>query len=257
MAHRTEDSFIDRSPMTASLNEHLEIEPARSALVAVDLLRGHLDLDCATLPLPEETAARVVRANQRLFALCRASGLPVVHVVQVQRRYPTPSADVLSNPFWAAVHAVGETLSPGMKMSLEQHNLEGSPQVEVVPELRPLEGEHIVIKKRLTGFHATDLELLLRSLGVDTLILTGINTNTCITGTAFEAMHRDFKVVAVGDCMGSGHGEDLHRFALQNLARCVGWVLTTDEVAAKLGTSVDPRVAEEAAAAPAEPVDSA
>lgn len=231
--------FIDRSPMTTKLNEYLEVDAGRSALVAVDLLRGHLDADCATLPIPADTGERVVRANQRLFALCRGLRLPIIHVTQVQRRHPTPSADVLSNPFWAAVHSVGESLTPGMSSALERHNLEGSPQAEIVAELRPLEGEHIVIKKRLTGFHATDLELLLRSLGVDTTIITGINTNTCVTGTAFEAMHRDYKVIVVGDCVASGHGEDLHRSALQNIARCIGWVLNTDELAAKLGTTVD------------------
>lgn len=233
-----QQDFVDRSPMIAKLNEYLELERERSALVAVDLLRGHLDPKVATLPLPPELGQQVIRANQGLFGLCREVGLPLVHVVQVQRRHPTPSADVLSNPFWAAVHAVGETLSPGMKMSLEQHNLEGSPQAEIVSELRPEEGEHVVIKKRLTGFHATDLELLLRSLGVDTVIVTGINTNTCITGTAFEAMHRDFKVIVVGDCVASGHGDDLHRFALQNFARCIGWVLSTEELAEKLGAPV-------------------
>jgi biuret amidohydrolase len=239
MSQGSDDWFIDRSPMIAKLNEHLHLDPRRSALVAVDLLRGHLDPEIATLPLPPDTAERVIRANERLFALCRSVKMPIVHVVQVQRRHPTPSADVLSNPFWAAVHAVGETLTPGMSTSLERHNLEGSPQAEVVGELAPREDEHVVIKKRLTGFHATDLELLLRSLGVDTTIITGINTNTCITGTAFEAMHRDFKVVVLGDCVASGHGEDLHRFALQNFARCVGWVLTTDELATKLGATVE------------------
>lgn len=238
MTDDIDSSFIDRSPMIAKLNEHLELDRDRSALVAVDLLRGHLDQEVATLPLPAETAERVIGANERLFSLCRGLGMPIVHVVQVQRRHPTPSADVLSNPFWAAVHEVGETLSPGMQTSLERHNLEGSPQAEVVAELMPREGEHTVIKKRLTAFYATDLELLLRSLGVETTIITGINTNTCVTGTAFEAMHRDFKVVVVGDCVASGHGEDLHRFALQNFARCVGWVLTTDELAKKLGAEV-------------------
>lgn len=241
--------FIDRSPMITKLNEYLEIDAERSALVAVDLLRGHLDPECATLPVPPETAERVVRGNERVFALWRALGLPIVHVTQVQRRHPTPSADVLSNPFWAAVQAVGESLTPGMSSALERHNLEGSPQAEIVPELRPLPGEHTVIKKRLTGFHATDLDLLLRSLGVDTTVIVGINTNTCITGTAFEAMHRDYKVVVVSDCVASGHGEDLHRAALQNIARCVGWVLDTDELAAKLGTTVDAHVRREASLA--------
>lgn len=245
----TAAGFIDRSPMIDRLNAHLQVDSARSALVAIDMLRGHLDPDCATLPVPRETAEQVVRANQRLFELCRRAGVPIIHATQVQRRYPTPSADVLSNPFWAAVHAVGESLTPGMASALERHNLEGSPQAEIMPELQAVEGEHIVIKKRLTAFHATDLELLLRSLGVDTTILVGVNTNTCVTGTAFEAMHRDFKVVVIGDCVASGHGEDLHRFALQNLARCVGWVLSTDQLAEKLGTSAADPAAFDAAPA--------
>ena len=230
-----EDHFVDRSEMTDRLNAHLRIDPARTALVAIDLMRGHLDPGCATLPLPADTAAEVVRANARLFGRWRAAGLPLVHATQVVRRDPAPGAEVLSNPFWAAVAEVGETLSPGMATNLREHNLEGSPQAEVMPELAPQPGDHVVIKKRLTAFYATDLELLLRSLDVETVVITGVNTNTCVTGTAFEAMHRDFQVVVVSDCVASGHGDDLHRFGLRNIARCVGWVLTTDELADKAG----------------------
>lgn len=230
-----DDMLLDRSEMIQRLNDYLEIDPARAALVSVDLLRGHLDTKIATHPLPAETAKHVIEANQRLFQVWRGMGLPVIHVIQVGRRHPTPNADVLSNPFWAAVTAVGATLAPGMETNIRKHNLEGSPQAEVVPELAPLDGEHIVIKKRLTSFYATDLELLLRSLGIDTVVITGVNTNTCVSGTACEAMYRDLKVIVVGDCVASAHGEDLHRFALQHLARCIGWVLTTDELAAKIG----------------------
>lgn len=231
----TQDHFLDRSEMTDRLNAHLRIDPSCAALVAIDLMRGHLDPGCATLPLPAATAERVVSANERLFSMWRAAGLPLVHVTQVTRRYPVPGADALSNPFWAAVSEVGETLSPGLGSDLRNHNLEGSPQAQVMPELAPQPGDHVVIKKRLTAFHATDLELLLHSLGVRTIVITGVNTNTCVTGTAFEAMHRDFQVVVVADCVASGHGEDLHRFGLRNIARCLGWVLTTDELAQKVG----------------------
>lgn len=232
------EDFIDRADMTQRLNGLLEIDLGRSALIGVDLLRGHLDPEIATLPLPPGTAQRVISANERLFSIWRGMKLPVIHVTQVGRRHPTPNADVLCNPFWAAVTELGETLTPDMTTELREHNLEGTPHVEVVPELAPREGEHVVIKKRLTGFYATDLDLLLRSLGVDTVVITGINTNTCVAGTAYDAMHRDYKVIVVGDCVASGHGEDLHRFALRNLARCVGWVLTTDELAEKIGANV-------------------
>lgn len=232
------EALLDRSEMTKRLNDHLEVDPNRTALVSVDLLRGHLDPEIATHPAPAETAKQVIEANERLFAIWRQLGLPLIHCVQVGRRHPTPNADVLSNPFWAAVTEVGVTLAPGKATNIREHNLEGSAGAEVVPELAPREGEHIVYKKRLTGFYATDLELLLRSLGVDTVVITGVNTNTCVSGTACEAMYRDMKVIVVADCVASAHGPDLHRFALSNIARCIGWVLTTDELAAKLGAPV-------------------
>jgi nicotinamidase-related amidase len=234
------EELIDRSEMTERLNDLLEIDRERTALIGVDLLRGHLDPELATLPVPAAMAEQVIAANARLYSLWRGEGLPVIHVTTEGRRHPELNVDMMSNPFWATVAAAGESFTPGMAMKLREHNLQGSPQTEIIPEIAPLEGEHVVVKKRLTGFYATDLDLLLRSLGIDTVVLTGVNTNTCITGTAFDAMHRDYKVVVVSDCVASGHGEDLHRFALSNLARCVGWVLSSDELAAKIGAEGPP-----------------
>ena len=91
----------------------------------------------------------------------------------------------------------------------------------------PREEEHARLPR-------TDLEHLLRILGVKTVVLTGINTNTCVLNTAFSALDRDFAVVVISDCVASMYGQDLHVFALQNIARCIGWVLTVDEFEDKL-----------------------
>jgi nicotinamidase-related amidase len=93
-------------------------------------------------------------------------------------------------------------------------------------------------KKRLNCFTNTDLEHLLRILGVKTIVLTGINTNTCVLNTAFSALDRDFAVVVISDCVASMYGEDLHVFALQNIARCIGWVLSVDEFLVKVQESI-------------------
>jgi nicotinamidase-related amidase len=66
-------------------------------------------------------------------------------------------------------------------------------------------------KKRYASFHGTDLEFRLRRrLDVDTLILAGINTTTCVLCAAFEATHRDFRVVVAVDAVDSMDGEGMH-----------------------------------------------
>jgi nicotinamidase-related amidase len=72
--------------------------------------------------------------------------------------------------------------------------------------------------------------LLRRRLGVDTVILAGINTTTCVLCAGFEATNRDFRVVVAADAVDSMDGEDMHRFALRLVAAAIGWPLTHAEI---------------------------
>src|SRR5207302_10951365 len=91
-------------------------------------------------------------------------------------------------------------------------------------------------KKRYSVFAPTDLEFVLRRrLGVDTVILAGINTTTCVLCAAFEATNRDFRVVVAADAVDSMDGEDMHRFALTLIGAALGWPLATDEIFQALG----------------------
>ena len=104
-----------------------------------------------------------------------------------------------------------------------------------MPQLGPEPGDVVIdTKRRLSIFRDTDLDLTLRELGVDTVVFAGINTNTCVQCAAFEAINRDLKCVVVADCVASMYGEDLHVLGLQNIARCLGWVLELDELRAKI-----------------------
>ena len=144
----------------------------------------------------------------------------------------------MRNPFWRAVEQVKQSLTPGRRSTILHHNQEGSPQTEVPPELSPQPGDHVIrSKKRLSAFYGTDLEVLLRSLGTETVVIVGINTNTCVLCTAFDAFNRDLRVIVASDGVASMYGEDLHVFGLENLRRCLGWVLTTDEIVAAFGAA--------------------
>jgi nicotinamidase-related amidase len=85
-------------------------------------------------------------------------------------------------------------------------------------------------KKRYSAFYATDLEFLLQRRNVDTLILAGINTTTCVLCTAFEATNRDFRVVIASDAVDSMDGEEMHRFALRLMEAAIGWPLTNQQI---------------------------
>lgn len=239
----------ERIDMRRRLNEALELDPARTAVLAIDTHRGHLDPEIATMPVEAGIAAEVVAASRRLLDATRAAGIPTIYLVMHNRTVDGES-EYLRNPFWRAVEAIREKLTPELPSTIRGHNLVGSPQTEVMPEIAPLETDHAITSKhRLSSFLDTDLESLLRTLGVETLLLIGINTNTCVLCAAFEAFNRDYASIVVSDCVHSMYGDDLHEFGLENVARCFGWVLSVDEVIEKLGPAAGARRPVEAVAA--------
>ncbi len=233
--------ILDRSEFIRALRSHLNVDPKRTAILAVDVHRGHLDPEIGTMPVAPQDAASVRAACARLFVGARAVGVPVVYVLLTYRRTTPPGLEIMGNPFWRAVEAAKESITPGRRSTIMHHNQEGSPQTEVPPELTPQPGDYVIrTKKRLSAFYGTDLEVLLRALGTETVVIVGINTNTCVLCTAFDAFNRDLRVIVASDGVASMYGDDLHVFGLENLRRSLGWVLTTDEVLAALGAAEVP-----------------
>ena len=86
-------------------------------------------------------------------------------------------------------------------------------------------------KKRYSVFQPTDLEFVLRRrLDIDTVILAGINTTTCVLCAGFEATNRDFRVIVAADAVDSMDGEEMHAFALRLMAAAIGWPLSNQDI---------------------------
>lgn len=218
------------------VRDRLRVDPKRTAVVTVDMHRGHLDPAVATMPVQADQAAAVVTAAERLLAGSRGLGCAVVHVVMHHWLRPDGTPENLRNPFWRAVEEARQSLSPTARTTISGHNLPGSVQTQIIPRLGPRPGDHVVTSKhRLSAFFETDLDALLRGLGIETVVLIGINTNTCVLCSAFEAFNRDYAVVVVSDCVASLYGDDLHAFGLANVARCLGWVVGGDELLSVMG----------------------
>jgi biuret amidohydrolase len=227
---------VDRRAFVEALRAQLRVDPARTAVLAVDVHRGHLDPEVATMPVSAEDARGVRAAVARLLAGARAARVPVIYVLLTYRRTDPPGLESMGNPFWKAVESARESMTPGRASTILRHNQEGSPQTELPTELAAQPGDYVIrSKKRLSAFYGTDLETLLRALGTETVVLCGINTNTCVLCTAFDAFNRDFRVIVASDGVASMYGDDLHVLGLENIGRCLGWVLPTGEILTLFG----------------------
>jgi biuret amidohydrolase len=225
-------NIVDRSSLLAGLYRELVLDPKQTAIVTIDMHRGHLDMDVATMPTRPEDAKRVIANARAALDFARQRDIPVIHVILVYRRIPGLGSEGMVSPFWKAMHAaMGEEdrLTPGRPSTVSEHNIEGSPGTEIIPALYR-EGDYVIDnKKRLDCFYGTDLRFLLDTLGVRNVVLMGINTNTCVLNTSFTAFNFDYRVVVLSDCVGSMYGDDLHQLGLQNIARCLGWVVSNDQ----------------------------
>jgi ureidoacrylate peracid hydrolase len=94
----------------------------------------------------------------------------------------------------------------------------------------PREGEPIVVKHRYSAFINTSLEPILHTWGIETLIMTGVTTNTCVESTARDGFQRDYNIVMVSDCV-AAYAQPPHDAALENIAARFGQVATSDEIA--------------------------
>ncbi|WP_354640885.1 cysteine hydrolase family protein [Kitasatospora camelliae] len=187
----------------------------RPALLILDLINElvHPDGKYAGEGFCEQVARRgVLERAATAIERARLSGIPVVYVVVgFSPGYPDwPRASPL---FAEARH--------GDRVVL------GTWGTEVHSALEPADGEPIVEKRRVNPFLGTHLELLLRNLDVNTLLLTGVTTDLVILSTAREGHDRDFAVEVLEDATATSD-QDLHDAALKLIAR-TATVTTVDE----------------------------
>jgi len=113
--------------------------------------------------------------------------------------------------------------------------IDGTPQAELPAELVAPGDVHVTTKRVMDSFHGTDLDTLIgRVFKADTVVLTGINTDTCVLATTFAAGNRGYRPVVISDCVASMRGLDQHWMALEIMSRSIAWVLTVDEFEAKV-----------------------
>jgi len=165
------------------------LDPAQAAVLTMELQRGVVG-DLAVLPeLAAQVQALDVVANAaRLVAGARRAGVPVVHCTAEFR--PDRAGSPVNSPLMAALAKGPPRL------------VAGSAAVAVVPELGPETGDFV--SSRLHGvspFTGTALDMLLRNLGVRTVVATGVSVNVALIGLAIEAVNLGYSVAIVTDAV--------------------------------------------------------
>ncbi|MEZ4713744.1 MAG: isochorismatase family cysteine hydrolase [Caldilineaceae bacterium] len=189
----------------------------RMALINVDMQNIFVDN-----PKREGKGLPLLERINDFAAVCRAAGILVIHTRGIVRDDGTN------------VGVFGEIYPPAKEVFNKD-----APSAALHPRLVIDERDIILDKPRYGAFYATDLELILRSQGIDTVIITGIATNVCCETTAREAMVRDFRVFFLNDgtlatAPGGLTAEEVHWASLATLGALFAQVLSMDEMIAKI-----------------------
>ena len=192
--------------------QRLALEPATTALVVIDLQKG-----IVARPTEPHAAAVVVANAARLAEALREKG---GFVVLVTVSYSPDVRDALrpesDDPGWTRSGPVPADFA------------------ELVGELAPHAGDHLVIKRQWGAFYGTDLDLQLRRRGITTILLCGIATCFGVESTARDAYERGYQQIFVEDAMASRAAAE-HEHTVTRILPRLGRVRRTAEILAALG----------------------
>ena len=202
----------------------LEVDPARSALVVVDMQNAFASkggmLDIAGVDISD--AARVVRVIVDMVAAARAAALPVVYL-QMAYKPDLSNSGGPESPNWHK--------ELGLRVMSERMELRGKLLVEgtwdsaIVDELRPHADDLVVTKTRYSGFARTNLDQELRARGIQYLFFCGITTNVCVETTLRHAFVLDYWPILLRDAAMPAGPPAMHEATVFNVESFFGWTI--------------------------------
>jgi biuret amidohydrolase len=204
------------------------IDPAKTAMIVVDMQN---DFVAADAPIEVSAARRMVPKLAEALKICRDAGIRVIYTAHVHRR------DGCDMGLFDDIHP---------PIANRAALVDGTPGVDIYPELAPAPGEHVIKKHRYSGFFGTDLDIILREWGVDTVVISGTSTENCCHATARDAMFRNYRVAFLSDAtatydypdrgFGSMPNADVHHATLIILAASTAHVMPVADLAARVAS---------------------
>ena len=184
----------------------------KSAMIVIDMERGFVDSASAHCIC---TAQGTVPACTEAIEQARAKGIPVFFV---NRMYRADGSDVEATRYNGWI-AGGRAMTPGST---------GACSCEMPDGMKPQPGDYTIIKPRWSAFFQTELDLILRRLKIEHLILIGTTTPNCVRTTCYDAIALDYNVVILPECC-SSQTEEIQRVNLEDMERIGAKLLSLEE----------------------------
>ena len=172
-----------------------------------------------------KTYRQIIPNISRVIAACRELKIPIFYTQQVR--------EASGIDLYTRLHRI----IPNRRAEFLRipSCVRGTWDAEILDELRPAEGDHIVVKRRDSSFQDTELDLWLKSAYVDTLIITGVDTGICVDNTLADGFNLGYDVILVEDATASSW-PDIGKATIIKVKGSYGWVLTTDKLIEMLHT---------------------
>jgi biuret amidohydrolase len=212
--------YGQRRALPTGFDEFTTLE--HTAVICIDLHQGHLadDPDC---PCPAPRAREIVAEIDVFHRAVRALGIPVIHVRSELRKNGVDDVRGVKAA-WRMVFP----LHVGPIPNSDAHAVEGSKWTQFATDVK--EGDLIVDrKKRLSAFYPTDLDFLLRNIGIRRVVLTGCMADCCVLNSAFDASNLGYRVTVLSDLV-RGTDPDLEDAALKIVSLHLGLVADSSDL---------------------------
>lgn len=214
--------------------EPIEVEPAKTAVLVVDLQNGYASPGGYRDLMGRDLGpAKAVIANSvRIIGAARAAGAAIVFL----KNGWDPELKLSGGPNSPNWHKSNPLKLMRSRPELAQKILtRGSWDYEFVPEIAPQAKDIVVPKTRYSGFCGTDLDNILRSRDIRHLIFIGIATNVCVESTLREAFHREYFCILVEDAVQQSGPDFVQKASIYSVETFLGWVTTTKALCHALG----------------------
>jgi len=222
----------------------VDIDTAKTAMIVVDMQNdfgakgGMFDRAGIDISMIQEA----VRPTKNAVAAARSAGIKIIYL---KMGYQPDLSDLGSSDSVNRIRHL-QILHVGTRMQAPDGResrilVKDTWNTDIVSELKSQPDDIVIYKTRFSGFYQTDLDAILKRLGIRHLIITGCTTSVCVESTIRDAMFRDYQPILLADCTAEPIGYRLprsnHEASLLTIQVLLGWVSNSEQFIKALGAS--------------------